>query len=265
MTSPSSQPRKPPNMRELATLMISILGLSLLGGGYLYLNANRVSLPFNSRGSNNNQNTNINNGNQAGNNSGIVGNNNTSEKSVLGSVVTGDNAKIDITISSQDPKFQNGNLPGYFPDRGFDSSPPDLSRFEGANVFTRDLAILGSPSFSNQEIIVQDKAYSTVFSLYGSNAQINKAAFKLNAKQKAVLLQFGLADLASGNADLTYKLEVLADGVKVWSGEIIYGTNQQLLSVPLPIPQVTTLVIKYNVSQGTRNMPLYFTRAELIY
>ncbi|MFM6022052.1 MAG: hypothetical protein ACKPER_03860, partial [Dolichospermum sp.] len=89
----------------------------------------------------------------------------------------------------------------------------------------------------------------------------------LNGKQKGVLLQFGVGDLSSGSTDLSYQVNILADGATIWTGRIIYGSAQQFLSVPLNIPNVNTIIIEHIISQGGDNprLNLVFTRAELLY
>jgi hypothetical protein len=258
-----------------------------IGGGYVVLNADHFNIPFLAKGNNNTQTNTVNDGNQPGdNNAGNVGNNNgnqagsnnsgtvgsgniaTDKSSNLGiGDINGDNVKIDIKITPGDPNFQNDKLPGYFPDLGFGSKPPQLNDFQGAEIITRDLVVAGQAFFNNQNLVIRGRTYSPVFYLNGSNRELRRVAFKLNAKQKGSLLQFGVVDLSSGDTELTYQVNILADGATIWKGRIIYGTDQQFLSVPLNIPNVSTIVIEYIISQGGDNprLDLIFTRAELLY
>jgi hypothetical protein len=255
-----------------------------IGGGYVVLNADKFNVPFLAKGDNNTQTSAINSGNQPGNNnagnvgnnngnqagssnSGAVGNSNIANNLGVGDI-TGDNVKIDINITPSDPKFQNDKLPGYFPDIGFDSKPPQLNEFQGAEIITRDLVVAGyTVNFNNQNLLIRGRTYTPIFYLKGSNQKTQKAAFQLNGKQKGALLQFGLVDLSAGDTELTYQVNILADGATIWSGRVSYGSDQQFLSVPLNIPNVTTVVIEYIISQGgdSPRLNLVFTRAELLY
>lgn len=187
----------------------------------------------------------------------------------VGSIInnTGGDSKIDIRIEPQDPDFQNNQLPGYSPSTGFTTPPPELSNFEGASRFTEDMKRSGYAYFSppSNKIVISNKLYSPVFYLAGSRNEIRRVAFELSGKQKAVLLQFGLEDLESGSDNLTYNVTVFADNQKAWSGEVRYGSSQQLVSAPLKLPGVTTLVVEYSITQGNSSRNLFFTRAELIF
>lgn len=288
--SAQSSSQRTPTFINTARLVIWCLAiggvLGAAGGGYVVLNADRTNLPFASHGNNNTQtqtttlnrgiqiggnnagNVGSNSGNQSsGTNSGTIGSSNIAQNSGVRDIIAGDYSTIDIRISPQDPKFQNDKLPGYFPQRGFEAKPPQLSDFQGAKVFTKELLISGNATFSDKEAVIRGKAYKPIFRLEGSNSEVRRSAFKLNGRQQAVLLQFGLPDLAAGDTNLTYQVNISADGTPIWSGQVIYGTNQQLLSVPLNIPEATTLVVEYAVSQGRPSQlgSLYFTRAELLY
>ena len=255
-----------------------------MGSGYVVLNADRLNLPFLPKGNNNTQTTNKNSGNQVadgssgnagsnsgnqagGSNSGNIGNGNAKDNSGIGNITASGNSKIDIRITPNDPKFQNDKLPGYFPNKGFEAQPPQLDQFEGANVFTRDLVVAGDVNFTNGNVVIRGRNYVPILYLEGSNREARRVAFKLNGSQKGALLQFGLNDLNSGNTNLTYQVDIAADGKKVWTGRVIYGSEQQLLSVPIDIPGATTLTVEYIISQGGDNprLNLIFTRAELLY
>lgn len=207
--------------------------------------------------------------NQAGgDNSGTVGNSNTDISNKLGiNNIIGDNTKIDIKITRDDPNFQNDKLPGYFPDLGFSGSKPaQLNDFRGAEIITHDKLVSGDADFNNRSIVIKGRTYSPVFHLNGFNRENRRVAFKLNGKQKGALFQFGVADLASATI-LTYQVNIVADGTTIWNGRIIYGTVQQVLSIPLNIPNVSTIVIEYIISQGGDNphLNLVFARAEILY
>lgn len=258
---------------------------------YLIFNAEQYNLPFLSRGNNNTQTTEINKGTQSsgtntgnvgtntgnqsgGNNSGTIGNSNTNSTSSgtpgVGNIVAGANAKIDIKITPENPAFQNDKLPGFFPDQGFTAQPPQLNAFEGASIFTNKLLLNGSPNFANQkgDVAIRGKAYPWVFYVQG-NSDVQRMTLKLDPEQKGVLLQFGMADLEKGDTNLTYQVNVLADGNRVWSGRVVYGSNQQILSVPLNIPNASALTIEYSTSIAragdSQNRALIFTRAEQLF
>jgi hypothetical protein len=289
MITPEKRPPRNFNFFKTAkTIFWSFLlgaGVGAVGGGYAVLNADRLNLPIANRGSNSTQgtiskensgqekqaqtetpsNTETNKGNQAS--PTPVG---TSNSNAIGNTSAADTAagavKTDIKITPQDPKFQNDKLPGYFAQQGFASKPPQLSDFKGANVFTRDLVVAGQANFSSDNVVVRGKSYAPVFYLEGSNREVKRVAFKLNGKQKAALLQMGVPDLSAGDTNLIYQVDVSADGNKVWSGRVIYGSNQQILSVPISIPEATTLVIEHKISQGgDPRLNLVLTRAELLY
>jgi uncharacterized protein (DUF736 family) len=289
---PSQLPKKSGFLRTAKFMFWSFVGGLLtggIGGGYVVFNADRFNIPFLARGDNNTQTSSVrngnqpgdgnagnvgnNNGNQAGsNNTGTVGNENigtnTNTSSNLGiGDINGDNVKIDIKIIPSDPKFQNDKLPGYFPDLGFGSKPPQLNGFQGAEIITRDLVVSGQAFFDNRSSVIRGRTYAPIFYLNGSNREPQRVAFKLNGKQKGALLQFGMMDLSSGETELTYQVNILADGATIWKGRVIYGTAQQFLSVPLNIPNVSTIVIEHIISQGGDNprLNLIFTRAELLY
>lgn len=286
MITPEKRPSRNFNFFKTAkTIFWSFLlgaGVGAVGGGYAVLNADRLNLPIATKGSNSPQDTTIgkensgqgkqvspetpsntetNKGNQASPTPGATSNSNT-----IGNTSAADAVKTDIKITPQDPKFQNDKLPGYFAQQGFASKPPQLTDFKGANVFTRDLVVAGQANFSSDNVVVRGKSYAPVFYLEGSNREVKRVAFKLNGKQKAALLQMGVPDLSAGDTNLIYQVDVSADGNKVWSGRVIYGSNQQILSVPLSIPEATTLVIEHKISQGgDPRLNLVLTRAELLY
>ncbi|MFM6348544.1 MAG: hypothetical protein ACKPFK_25890, partial [Dolichospermum sp.] len=170
-----------------------------ISGGYVVLNADRFNIPFFAKGNNNAQTSSVNNGNQPGNNnagnvgnnsgnqagsnnSGTVGNGNiatdTSKKLGIGDI-NGDNVKIDIKITPDNPNFQNDKLPGYFPDLGFGSKPPQLNDFQGAEIITRNLLVQGTAEFNNENLVIRGRTYSPVFYLQGSNQEPKRVAFKL--------------------------------------------------------------------------------------
>jgi hypothetical protein len=235
-------------------LIIGLIG-GAIGGGYLVLNLNNPNFGINRDSNKNNKEIKETNPKTGDSTKGV------------GNIVAGNNAKIEIHINPEDPKFKNDKLPGYFPSKGFETPPPELSKFEGVGYLTRDSLLLGSASFlsQNDKTVILGNIYKPIFSLEGSSREIRRTAFELNGQQQAVLLQFGLEDLSAGTINLTYRVSISADGQKVWSGEVIYGTNQQLLSVPLKTSRVKTLLLEYSITQGDRYMNLFFTRAELIY
>jgi hypothetical protein len=165
---------------------------------------------------------------------------------------------------------QNSELPGYFPNEGFKAPPSDLSRFKKANLLLDNMVISGQRYivFLKGKILVRGQLYSPVFRLNGNSSE-QRVGFELPGTQKALLLQFGLEDLSSGDTNLTYLVRLSADGKLLWAGECRYGKAQQIVSVPLDIPGAKSLVIEYYVTEwggfNYYNSPsLYFTRAEML-
>lgn len=286
--------RNPSFFEKLKAAIVTFLAGAATGGAtasYFILNADQYHIPLLSKGNNNTQTTDVNKGVQSsgantgnvgtntgtqvgGSNSGNIGNNNTNTTTNgtpgVGNIVTGANAKIDIRITPQDPKFQNDKLPGFFPDQGFTTQPPQLNTFEGASIFTRDLLLNGVPIFSNQneEVAIRGKAFPYLFYVQGAS-ETQRVAFKLDPAQKGVLLQFGMADLQKGDTNVTYQVSILVDGNRVWAGRVVYGTDQQILSVPLNVPGATALSIEYSTSLAragdSQPRNLIFTRAEQLF
>ena len=232
--------KNPGILRTISLIAASLIGGSI-GGGYLVHSLNNLNLGINAETGKNNQG--------------------------LGNIIAGDNAKIDVIIKPGDSDFQNEQLPGYFPSKGFETPPPELSKFQGAGRFTKDLLIDGEALFyqENDKTVILGKQYLPIFALEGSSQEVRRTMFDLNGKQEAILLQFGLEDLEAGTTNLIYKVNIFADNNPVWSGDVIYGTSQQILSVPLKAAGVKGLVIEYSIKQGNFYRPLFFTRAELIY
>lgn len=292
MPTSEKQTRSAPSFFErLKAAVVTFLAGAATGGaaaGYVITNADQYNFPFLSKGNNNTQTTDINKGTQSsgtntgnvgtntgsqagGDNTGNIGGNTTTNGTPgVGNIVTGANAKIDIKITPQDPNFQNEKLPGFFPNQGFTTQPPQLSTFEGANVFTRELVLNGEVTFYGQrkDVAIRGRAYAALFYLQGSS-ETKRITFRLDPTQKGILLQFGMEDLASGDTNMTYQVNILADGNRVWSGRVAYGTDQQLLSVPLNIPNATALQIEYTTSISragdSQYRPLIFTRAEQLF
>jgi hypothetical protein len=172
-----------------------------------------------------------------------------------------------FVIQSSDPKYQNTLLPGYRPQEGFTSGaePPQLSNFQKGEFFTRDLRTLGNVNFNTSNVSIRNKVYETIFSLYGSEQEWRRATFNLNGQQKGILLQFGVSDIPSGSTNLNYKIRILINGEEKWSGDCIYGTEKQIVSVPLSASNATSLTIEYKIAIGNNQLPLTFTRAEIFY
>jgi hypothetical protein len=115
---------------------------------------------------------------------------------------------------------------------------------------------------------MRGRAYPWIFYLRGSN-EAQRLTFKLSPEQKGVLLQFGMADLEKGDTNVTYQVNIAADGNRVWSGRVVYGSDQQVLSVPLNIPNATALTIEHTTSiaraGNSQERHLVFTRAEQLF
>jgi hypothetical protein len=174
-------------------------------------------------------------------------------------------------VTGGEVKPKNNELPGYFPEQGFKAPPSDLSRFQKDNLLIDDMVISGGRyiTFTKGKILVRGKLYSPVFRLSGKTNE-QRVGFELDGEQKALLLQFGLQDLSAGDTNLTYLVRLYADGTLIWADECKYGQERQILSVPLDLPEATSLVIEYSITESggfaSYNLPpLYFTTAKLLY
>lgn len=175
-----------------------------------------------------------------------------------------------LSANNTATEYKNTDLPGYFPSEGFKAPPSDLSRFKKGNPLLKEMVISGQNYITplKDKMLVQGQLYYPVFSLYGSTNE-QRVGFELDGLQKAVLLQFGLQDLTSGNTNLTYLIRISVDGKLLWANECRYG-KQQLVSVPLDVLGAKSLVIEYLVTEmggfSSYNLPrLYMTKAELLY
>jgi hypothetical protein len=143
--------------------------------------------------------------------------------------------------------------------------------FKGANPFSSDLILQGYGEYTNfdgSKIAILDKQYKSIFELHGNTSE-RKTIFSLSGDQKGVYLQFGLKDLPYQGDNLMYDVSIyLSDDIntrKVWSGKIIYGSKNQIFSLPFSAAGAKSLIIKYTIVQGNDRRPVVFTRAELLY
>jgi hypothetical protein len=167
--------------------------------------------------------------------------------------------------------INNNELPGYFPDQGFQAPPSDLSRFKKASLLLDDMVVSGDRyiRFLKGSLLIRGKLYEPIFGLSGKSDE-RRVGFELDGSQQGLLLQFGLQDLESGDTNLTYLVRLSVDGELLWAGECKYGQNSQIISVPLSIPGAKTIVIEYYITEeggfpSYNYPPLYFTKADLLY
>jgi len=182
------------------------------------------------------------------------------------------NAGGNVNISYQGRDYgSNEELPGYKPSEGFEAIPSDLSKYRKANLLIEDMVISGERyiDYTRGEILIKSQLYEPIFKLKGSTNE-QRVGFKLDSLQKAVLLQFGLQDLESGDTNFTYLVRISSDGKLLWAGECQYGPSRQIVSVPLSVSGARNLVIEYRVTEegeipNYQYLPLFFTKAEVLY
>jgi hypothetical protein len=216
----------------------------------------------------------------AGNKTGDVKGDNTGGNKtgdVGGSIVNGSQTIVNaqpgstIAINPGDPKYDNKQLPNVS-EKLSESQPANLSSFKTALPFTQDMLLNDYGRFtypSSDKVLIQDRPFFSRFKLTGDNAE-RKTGFNLSGKQKAIFLQFGLPDLQQRRGDtLIYDVSVVASSQTsrktVWSGKVIYGSKDQIISLPFEAADATTLIIKYTIVQGSDERPLHITRAESLY
>jgi hypothetical protein len=176
-----------------------------------------------------------------------------------------------IAINPGDPKYDNKQLPNVS-EKLSESQPANLASFKTALPFTQDMLLTDYGRFtypSSDKVLIQDRPFFSKFKLTGDNAE-RKTGFNLSGKQKAIFLQFGLPDLQQRRGDtLIYDVSVVASSQTsrkiVWSGKVIYGSKDQIISLPFEAADATTLIIKYTIVQGADERPLHITRAESLY
>jgi len=180
-------------------------------------------------------------------------------------------SNVQIVIRPGDPKYDNKQQPNVAYSTLADVQPVELGQFKGANPFTLDLVLSDYNRFivfESTKIAISDRIYSTLFRLQGDSKE-RKVVFSLSGNQKGIFLQFGLKDLSEKSDNLIYDVTILLGEdtsiKKVWSGRLIYGAKEQILSLPFDAKDAKSLVIKYFVSQGNTNREIFFTRAELLY
>jgi hypothetical protein len=196
---------------------------------------------------------------------------------VSGSIVNGTQTIVNaqpgstIAINPGDPKYDNKQLPNVS-DKLSESQPANLANFKTTLPFTQDMLLTGYGQYtypSSDKVLIQDRPFFSQFKLAGDNSE-RKTGFNLSGKQKAIFLQFGLPDLQQRRGDtLIYDVSVIASSQTsrktVWSGKVIYGSKDQIISLPFEAANATTLVIKYTIVQGSDERPLHITRAEALY
>ncbi len=265
---------KLPQLSASQAFVLGILSVTLLGGGFLYLNNSKITSGRDTaiEGSNN-QETDISSVNtaikqNASENGGISSND--------GNIVNGkDNTTVNKSIGNVNGNVtiytSNDELPGYDPSQGFKAPPSDLSKYPKRDTFLPESIISGKQyvRFADTPILINKKKYSTVFFATGATRE-RSIGFNLDGQQKAAFFQFGLRDLEEGRSNLTYLVRISVDGKEVWVKECQFSTKQQILSVPLDIPGATSIVIEYSISElgGMTEYaapPLSFTNAELRY
>lgn len=163
-------------------------------------------------------------------------------------------------------EYRNSNLPGFKPQSNDYKIPPsDLSKYDVDSDLKQDSLVLQDSSylsFGKEEKLVGMKVKPVLFSL---SPKVNESrfTFKLNGNQKAILLQFALPDLPAGSQSSdVYKVKIYAEAELLWAGECKRSQGKQLVSVPLDIPNASTITIEAT-SNNRRNSNLYFTQAKL--
>ncbi|QEI39518.1 hypothetical protein BMF77_00068 [Dolichospermum sp. UHCC 0315A] len=183
-------------------------------------------------------------------------------------------SNVQIIIQQGDERYKNSSQPNLSDPGLAEVKPVELGSFKGANQFTKETVLpdyLNNIVFSDGKIAISDRIYDSIFKLRGEN-QEQKVVFSLSGNQKGIFLQFGLKDLAKQGDNLIYEVIIFTTNntekpKKVWSGKIIYGSKDQIVSLPFDATKATSLIIKYSISQGkgNTNRELFFTRAELLY
>ncbi|NEP02350.1 MAG: hypothetical protein F6K58_27620 [Symploca sp. SIO2E9] len=285
------------NLFIFALILGSILGTAVIvGGGYLYLRITRSSISLEGDGSiivNENNSSQSeqqrNSASEKGNAVGKVEGGSTvitgGIKADQGSEVVGRDKNTTTTEPRDNSPTINGNienltisyrdLPGYFPEEGFKVQPPKLGDFERSILLSNLLAGNDFLIRGTETILVSGKSYESPFRLqgfypYGSQVVQRRVAFQLDGEQEAILLQFAISDLEAGDTKLAYSIDVKVDGELFWTGVCKYGTEKQIISVPLEIKGAKTLLIEYIVSdqagyKKTRIPPLHLTQADILY
>jgi hypothetical protein len=188
-----------------------------------------------------------------------------------GTQIKGDFYQINYPSSSQLPGLppQESFLK---PSSGVSQPPLDVSKYTQAISLASDMILAGKDyvSYGGPKILILGKRYAVKFRLSGDpfGRMGRRVGFELDGKQKGVLLQFGLEDLTAGTNNFIYKVKISVDGIPLWEGDCRYGQQNQIVSVPLSIPDATSLVIDYAVQRagGASSTPkLYFTTSDLIF
>lgn len=207
-------------------------------------------------------------------NKSIGGDNTGRDKTVYGQQENRQESNVQIIIQQGDERYKNSSQPNLSPPGLAEVTPVELSSFKGANQFTKETVLrdyINNIEFSDGKIAISDRTYDSIFKLRGDN-QERKVVFSLSGNQKGIFLQFGLKDLAQQGDNLIYDVSIFTtdntgNKKQAWSGKIIYGSKDQIVSLPFDATKATSLIIKYSISQGQGNndRELFFTRAELLY
>jgi hypothetical protein len=200
-----------------------------------------------------------------------VGGNQIKQNGSIGDINTGSGSNIQITINPGDDRYKNSSQPNLLDGNSIEGKNVDLGIFRGANLLTKEQVLpdyVNFTSFYEEKIAILDKTYKSGFNLTGGQKE-RKIVFSLSGNQKGIFVQFGLKDLPSQGDNSIYDVSILTSNdtetKRVWSGKIIYGTKNQIVSLPFDGTNAKSLIIKYSISQGSSNHKLFFTRAELLY
>lgn len=187
--------------------------------------------------------------------------------SLENSQINGESVSVTINYNN------NSDLPGFDPNRGYSSAPPDISQFNDAILITN--VGLGSSyaTFNTREVFINKRKYDSTFYLVVDKREPTRVSFNLElpgVDAKGVLLQFGLADLSSGSTTLTYLVNIFGDGEIMWSNQVKYEESQ-IASVVLNTENVEDILVEYQIVESggisTYNLddyPLYFTEAKVL-
>jgi hypothetical protein len=200
-----------------------------------------------------------------------IGGDQTTQQGGINTVSAEPGSHVQIVIQPGDERYKNSAQPNLSASSLAEVKAVELSNFKGANPFTQDLVLqdyVGFIQFSDDKIAISDRIYKSIFRLPGDIKE-RKVVFSLSGNQKGIFLQFGVKDLPSKEDNVIYDVSVFigndADTKKVWSGKVVYGSKEQIISLPFDATNAKSLVIKYSIAQGSNSRGLYFTRAELLY
>ena len=162
--------------------------------------------------------------------------------------------------------FNNNDLPGFYPKSSDYKQPPsDLSQYKKVSDLQPDSLVLQDKnyiSFEKSKKVIEKEIKFALFSL-SSRVNESRFTFDLGRNYKAILLQFALEDLTSGNTSSeVYTVKIFAGNELLWAGQCQRSQGRQIVSVPLDIVNARTITIEAT-SNNSNNSRLYFLEAKL--